>query len=156
MRMRGVMGILLVLSGLIVLGPRGSKPVAASCTPEHYVQKDAGAGGVQITVTYVTPEYVEMTKDSQRMKGYRPDRYALFLVQLDSHSVDVSGYRLAQLSWLTGGRRKLSPLRWEETAAGTHHRAGVLVFSKVNPPLPAELVIKGIAGIPARTFRWQP
>jgi hypothetical protein len=155
--MRGVvMGILLLLSGLIVLGHGGSRPVAASCTPEHYVQKDAGGGGVQITVTYVTPEYVEMTKDSQRMKGYRPDRYALFLVQLDSHSVDVSGYRLAQLSRLTGGGRNLSPLRWEETVAGTHHRAGVLVFPRVNPPLPAGLVIRGIAGVSARTFRWQP
>lgn len=104
----------------------------------------------------VTPEYVEMTKDNQRMKGYRPDRYALFLVQLDSHSVDVSGTAwCSSAGWPAAGEnfrrcagRRPPPARTTAQESWS--------FQKSIPALPAELVVKWIAGIPARTFRWQP
>jgi hypothetical protein len=150
-----VVSVLVLLSGLLTLGPLGDRPVTATCSPEHYIQKDAAPGGVQITITYVTPEYVAMTKDRQRMKPYMPDRYALFLIQLDSHSVDVSGYNLVQLGRLTGGRATRAPLRWVETAAGTHHRTGLLMFPRISPRLPATMVLTRIAGVPARSYCWK-
>src|SRR3990170_1498982 len=119
-----------------------------------YVQRDKGEGGVEIEVTYVTPEYMRSGgKDAQR---YEPDKYAVFLVSMNTHSVDLSGYDMVKISELRAGGKTLAPLRWVSTSDDSHHRAGALIFPKVALAQAVELVIKTVAGVPARTFRWTP
>lgn len=119
-----------------------------------YVQRDKGEGGVEIEVTHVTPEYVtSVNKDAAK---YEPDKYAVFLVAMNTHSVDLSGYDMVKISELRAAGKTLAPLRWVSTSDNSHHRAGVLIFPQVDPAQTVELTIKTIAGVPARTFRWTP
>jgi hypothetical protein len=68
---------------------------------------------------------------------------------------------MTALSAMRVGEKEYAPEAWESISDDRHHRAGVLVFARVTPdgaPLDAgavELVMKGIAGVPERVFRWQ-
>lgn len=134
--------------------PAAVGDAATAAAAPGYVQRDQGEGAVEIQVIYVTPEYLRSGgADAAR---YEPDRYSVFLVSLNTHSVDLSRYDMVQVSELRAGGQSWRPLRWVSTSDGSHHRAGVLVFPKVDPARPVELLIKTIAGIPVRTFRWTP
>ncbi len=137
---------------LLVNGRSGD--AAGVAAGPSYVQRDRGEGGVEIEVTYVIPEYLKSGgRDAQR---YEPKKYTVFLVAMNTHSVDLGGYDLTKVSEVRVGGKILAPLRWVSTADNSHHRSGALLFPKVNPALPVELVIKTIAGVPSRTFRWSP
>lgn len=97
-------------------------------------------GGVTAKVTYLNPKSGEDAR---------------FAVVLDTHSVNLDAYDLKLLSVLrdeTG--KEYSPINVENKGGG-HHRETILVF----PQLPAEakrieLVIKDVAGVKERVFRW--
>lgn len=121
-----------------------------------YVQRDSGEGSVEIEVTYATPEFLRLPANIQAVKRYQPDRYAVFLVAMNTHSVNLSAYDMVKVSELKAGGKRYAALRWESTSDNNHHRSGALIFPKVDPRLPAELIIKTIAGVPERIFRWAP
>ncbi len=145
----------LVVFGLVFLVTAGrqSQEPQAQAAPS-YVQRDQGKGGVEIEVTYVTPDYLRAGGSSAQR--YSPDKYTVFLVSMNTHSVDLAGYDMAKISELRVAGRTYAPLRWESTSDDNHHRSGALIFTKVDLSLPAELVIKAVAGVPVRTFRWMP
>jgi len=102
--------------------------------------RSQAGGGVTVTATYLNP---------------RSDEEARFDVAMNTHSVDLDGYDLKALSLLrdeTGKEQK--PLRVENEGSG-HHRRTTLVFPKPSTKAKRlELVIKDIAGVKARSFRW--
>lgn len=122
-------------------------------TGRYWAQRDQGQGGVEIEVIYATPEYLKSAGGAQAAR-YQPDRYTVFVVSMNTHSVDLLQYDMVKVSEVKAGGKMYAPLRWESTSDNNHHRSGVLIFPKADPPL--ELVIKTIAGVPARTFRWAP
>jgi hypothetical protein len=86
----------------------------------------------------------------------------VFTVVMDTHAVDLDGYDLTQLAILRiDGAREMLPVGWDAPKGG-HHRQGTLTF----PPMAAgrpligsdtrtiELVIRDVAGVPERIFRW--
>ena len=87
----------------------------------------------------------------------------VFKVALDTHSVDLGGYDLRQLATLRVDQGpEIRATGWD-APSGSHHRAGTVTFPATNAegrPLmgPAtraiELVIRDLAGVPQRTFRW--
>lgn len=97
-------------------------------------------GGVTAKVTYLNP---------------KSGNDARFAVVLETHSVDLDAYDLKALSLLrdqTG--KQYFPTEVENKGSG-HHREITLIF----PRLPAEakrveLVIKDVAGVKERVFRW--
>src|SRR5574341_1227621 len=141
--------------GVIVFGAvwwitanRSTPDAAAVGAGPAYVQRDQGQGGVEIEVTYATPEYVgSVNTDAAK---YEPDSYAVFLVAMNTHSVDLSGYDLVKISQLRAGGETHAALRWISTSDDSHHRAGVLLFPQVDPSQAVELIITTIAGVPAR------
>ena len=88
-----------------------------------------------------------------------------FRVVLDTHAVDLDGYDLRQLATLrVDGARELQPTGWDAPKGG-HHREGSLTFPATLPDGGAtigpaarsiELVIRDVAGVPERAFRWAP
>ena len=86
-----------------------------------------------------------------------------FGIEMNTHAVDLDGYDLRQLTVLrTGDGTMLQPTDWDAPAGG-HHRKGTLTFPTTNPDGqsvigPAtrtiELVIRDVAGVPERIFRW--
>jgi hypothetical protein len=89
----------------------------------------------------------------------------VFDVVLDTHAVDLDGYDLTQLAMLRiDGAREIQSTSWDAPKGG-HHRAGTLTFPATAADGSAliapdtrtiELVIRDIAGVPERVFRWTP
>jgi hypothetical protein len=91
-----------------------------------------------------------------------PEAGAVFQVTMDTHSVDLDSLDLAQLATLKTPSGDLSPTGWEAPKGG-HHRAGTLSFAATTadgqPTIgagPIELLIRDVAGVPERSFQWQP
>src|SRR6266542_3220624 len=86
-----------------------------------------------------------------------------FDVALDTHAGDLDGYDLTKLAILRADDgREVRPTEWT-AGPGGHHRAGRLVFPAAaadGQPLigdgarTLELVIRDLAGVPERSFRW--
>jgi hypothetical protein len=86
----------------------------------------------------------------------------VFAVALDTHAVNLDGYDLKQLAMLRiDGGREVRPASWDAPEGG-HHRQGTLTFPPTAAGRPLigsdtrtiELVIRDVAGVPERIFRW--
>ncbi|HEU5318634.1 MAG TPA: hypothetical protein VFX49_21150 [Chloroflexota bacterium] len=86
----------------------------------------------------------------------------VFGVVMDTHVVDLDGYDLRELATLrTATAEGVRPVEWQAPKGG-HHRKGTLSFpaaiegkAVVTPGTgPMELVIRDVAGVPARRFTW--
>ena len=80
---------------------------------------------------------------------------AIFKVRLNTHSVDL-GYDMVRVSMLQDSQgREYKAIRWNGSPPGGHHRSGTLEFPELKgSPKSVKLVIKGVAGVPERTFEW--
>lgn len=151
-----VLVIFLVITAVIAAGcssrfvpqqEEGANPPSSVSSLERptngLVQADAG-GSVTIEVEWSREEAGSL----------------IFNVAMNTHSVDLDQYDLGALTFLrddTGN--KYPPVSWD-SAAGGHHRSGTLYF-----PLPdsvsqgkakyIEMVIRDVAGIEERVFKWE-
>ena len=138
-------------------GTTGSALPGASVTPQavELTKKDEGAGGVTVEVTWVTPEQVE-SGEMERAQGLDLSKELVFLVKMDTHSVDLSEYDLTAISVLRDSEgRESSPEAWESSEESEHHREGLLIFQRPSLTDGLELSIRGLAEVPQRTFRWE-
>ena len=131
-------GFRLLLSTVILIGLFGvarSYGAAAGLTRTH------SGGGVTAKVTYLNPEDAE---------GPR------FQVVLDTHSVDLDAFDLKNLSLLRDEAGENYQPTQVENKGGGHHREATLAFPKpATAATRLELVIKDIAGVKERSFRWE-
>jgi len=98
-------------------------------------------GGVTAKVTYLNPGGPE---------GPR------FRVVLDTHSVDLDAFDLKNVSVLRDDAGKEYQPTQMENKGGGHHREVTLAFPKsASGAKQLELVIKEIAGVKERAFRWE-
>ena len=127
-------------------------PVAASTTDAAVVRQGAEpqtsvGGGVTVKVTRLDI----------------PDAVA-FTVTLDTHSVNLDAYDLVRLAVVVApSGEEVAPLAWEAPSGG-HHREGTLLFPSatadgspvLQPGIAAVvLVIRDVAGVAERAFRWE-
>jgi hypothetical protein len=137
-----------------------SSPPPATDVAQVELRQSNDQGGVEIDVTWITPDTLGGL-DSEPARAYGLDDYVLLEVQFTTHSGDLSQLDMTALSGIRVGGKEYAPEAWESMSNDSHHRAGVLVFDRVTPDgasLDAgavELVMKGIAGVPERVFRWQ-
>ena len=97
-------------------------------------------GGVAVKVSYLNP---------------RGDDGPRFLVALETHSVALDGYDLKNLARLSDGQGRDQAPSAVENKGGGHHREVFLTFPRVSPEAKSiELVVKDIAGVKERRFRW--
>jgi hypothetical protein len=123
----------MVLSGL--LGNGESFGAAASDATQA-----VSGGGVTAKVTYLNPK----SSDDPR-----------FQVVLDTHSVALDSYDLKALSLVRDDTGKTYLPNAAENQGGGHHRQVILTFPKLSPEAKSlEMVIKDVAGVKERTFRW--
>ncbi len=141
----GVLGLLLWV-WLGIARPVGTTGTSsANMQPASMTQTNEG-GQVTIKVTW-----------QGRSAG------PVFNVAMDTHAVDLDGYDLRQLAGLrTDQGQEIQPTRWDAPTGG-HHRSGTLSFPTAladgTPLIGAntrslELVIRNVAGVSERTFRW--
>jgi hypothetical protein len=87
----------------------------------------------------------------------------VFDVALDTHSVDLDGIDLGGLAVLRVDGAEIQPLSWDARKGG-HHREGTLTFPAttadgspvIDTNAAVELIIRDVAGVSERTFRWNP
>ena len=80
---------------------------------------------------------------------------ARFQMALDTHSINLDSYDLKTISVLRDDAgNTYSPTAVENKGSG-HHRETIVSFAKVaSGTKRVELVIKDIAGVKERIFRW--
>lgn len=101
--------------------------------------RSVAGGGVTVKVTYLA----------------QTDHESKFSVVLDTHSVNLDGYDLKALSLMRDDTGLAMEPTGAENKGSGHHREIILTFPR--PSLERkwlELVIKNIAGVKERTFRW--
>jgi hypothetical protein len=97
-------------------------------------------GGVTVKVTYLNPE---------------GDDEARFQVALDTHSVNLDSYDFKTIAVLRDDSGNTYLPTAVENKGGGHHRQTTVVFGKIASATKyVELVIKDLAAIKERTFRW--
>ena len=97
-------------------------------------------GGVTVKVTYLNPK----SGDGAR-----------FQVALDTHSVNLDSYDLKTISVLRYDAGNTFSATSVENKGSGHHRETIVSFAKVaSGTKRVELVIKDIAGVKERIFRW--
>ncbi len=130
--------IKIILTGLLLSGVVGASQTFGVSAP-NTTQTNSG-GGVMVKVTLL---------DSKASDELR------FQVALDTHSVNLDNYDLKSLVSLRDNTGKLSPPTAVENKGSGHHRQATLSFPKPpNGVKRFELVVKDIAGIKERIFRW--
>lgn len=78
-----------------------------------------------------------------------------FEIALNTHSEELSADLVAVSELIDNQGKSYKPTSWEGSPPGGHHRSGVLKFNPISSkPKSIELKIKGIGGIPERSFRW--
>ena len=127
-----------LIMGLLVGCLQSAAPSFAETAP-GLTRIDSG-GRVTIKVTYIHPQ------DANELR---------FAVVLDTHSVNLDGYDLKGLTLLRDETGKnYEPTKVENKGSG-HHREVALIFPRLSPDAKQiEIIIKDIAGVKERTFRW--
>jgi hypothetical protein len=106
----------------------------------HTTRTDSG-GGVTVKATLL----------DSKMRGE-----LRFQVVLDTHSVNLDGYDLKGLSSLRDDAGNIYLPTAVENKGSGHHRQSTVVFAKVaSSTKRVELVIKDVAGVKERLFRWE-
>ncbi len=156
---RGLLALLAGLVGLLVAAcsPTATAPASgAAAAPSGGTGAGAPAGSPATQTSEGGQVTVAVTWEG-RAAG------PVFVVTLDTHSVDLDAVDLSQLAVLRadpGG--EVRPTGWDAPKGG-HHRSGTLAFpataadgSPIIGPntTRVELTIRDVAGVPARTFRW--
>ncbi len=138
--------------------PSAGVPSAEKSTLDYEAQDD-GAGGVKVVATVLTPGAVEKDPSLADLAAQLdPAAEIGFLVVFETHAGDLSKLDLAALSSLNSPAGDHRTIRWAGEDESSHHRSGVLVFSRDDLDLAAEgdltITVTGVAGVPARTLTW--
>ena len=122
-----------------ILGVVGIVATSAS-GPQAGLTRQVAGGGVTVAAT--------LLKDRTESTSIQ--------LALDTHSVNLDAYQFDAIAVLRDDQGKAYPLDAVEKSTGAgHHRQAVLRFAKVEASAKAvELIVKDIAGVKERTFRW--
>lgn len=107
------------------------------------------------------PDFLFATYQEQ----YQLDKYLVFSVSLNTHSVNLSAYDMKSIAFLRDDKGNITPASaWEEdSGSSSHHRSGMFFFlienASGNLSIDSgakfmEVDLKWIAGVEEKGFRW--
>jgi len=136
MRIARMLSGTLMVTALLLAG--AGRPGAGEAPPG--AKQSVPGGGVTVDVTF------------QKERNEAPT----FQVVLDTHSGNLDGYRFEAIVRLRDGRgSEVAPAAVEDVKGSGHHREATVRFPWPDPkPNSLEVVVKGVAGVPERVFRW--
>ncbi len=129
---------------------------------DQLTRSDQGGGAVNISATYITQKILEQDPSMQKPE-YDPLKEMVFLIAMNTHSVDLLGYNMAKLTILKDSKgNELKPVGgWQSVSEGGHHRSGYLIFSRPDglelsdQAGSLELLVKNISEVPERSLIWK-
>ncbi len=114
-------------------------------------------GSVTVKATWITPGHLSGNEELQAVAdGYGAADVVLLHVEMNTHSVDLSGYDLTDLATLDAGVGPERPLEWLTISDDKHHTEGVIVFRRPPAAVAVALTLRNIGGVPERVLRWNP
>lgn len=130
------------------MGQQAAAAPSASLTGQAAGKRTDPTGPVTVEATLLDP-------------GKASDRIRIEIV-LDTHSVELDGYKLESLATLrTDTGKVVQPLAIESPSGSGHHRKGVLVFpgadasgSLLAGAKSIELIVRDVGGVKERSLRW--
>ncbi len=130
------------------MGQQAAAAPSASPTGQAGGKRTDATGPVTVEATLLDP-------------GKASDRIRIEIV-LDTHSVELDGYKLESLATLrTDTGKVVQPLAIESPSGSGHHRKGILVFpgtdasgSLLAGAKTVELIVRDVGGVKERTLRW--
>lgn len=140
-KVKSVFGVS-VLATLLALSI-GTNSFAVSPKKLRRISDD---GSVRVVAVYLNP----LGKSDYNQQSFE--------LTLDTHSDDLSRYKLTELSTLkveSGSGIKASG--WKKRGGGGHHISGTITFDlpDVRAAKYIELVVKNVGGVEERVFRWE-
>ena len=131
----GIFAIVLIVLGLVGSGS------FATLEAQGKAKQSVRGGGVKVSVVLL-----EQTSDG-----------TTFQVSMDTHSVNLDVYRFEEIVRLRDGQGgELAPKAVEAADGSGHHRKATLRFVQSEPEAKTmELVVKNVAGVSKRLFRWR-
>lgn len=108
-------------------------------TSDAGLTRHAEAGGVAVEGTWLTAR--ELDRLDADVDAFRLDEFVLVKIQFTTHSGDLNRIDMEQAAVLRQGEADEQPKGWISLSDDSHHRAGVLVFSRHLEGGPAELSI---------------
>lgn len=140
-KVKNVFGVS-VLAALLALGIS----TISFAVSKKELRRISDGGSVEVIAVYLNP------------LGKSTDNQQSFELTLDTHSDDLSRYKLTELSTLkveSGSEIKASG--WKKPGGGGHHISGTLTFDlpDVSAAKYIELVLKNVGGVEERVFRWE-
>ncbi|RHW38883.1 hypothetical protein D1B31_12930 [Neobacillus notoginsengisoli] len=80
-----------------------------------------------------------------------------FEILMNTHSVDLSQYNLAEMATISSGGKELpASFEWKTDGQDSHHMKGMLVWTgTVSLDKDLKLVLKDIGNIPEKRFFWK-
>ncbi len=130
------------------MGEQQAAAPSASLTGQAAGKRTDATGPVTVEATLLDP-------------GKASDRIRIEIV-LDTHSVELDGYKLESLATLrTDTGKVVQPLAIESPSGSGHHRKGVLLFpvadasgSLLAGAKNIELIVRDVGGVKERSLRW--
>ncbi len=103
--------------------------------------REAEAAGVTVKVTYKNPE----------------EKIPVFNVALETHSVDLDPYKFDEIVVLRDDTGKIYNATFVSSSGSGHHREAILEFkdAEISETKFLELVVKGVAGVDERVFKFE-
>jgi hypothetical protein len=108
-------------------------------TSDPGLTRSAEAGGVAVEGTWLTAK--ELDGLDADVDAFRLDEFVLVKIQFTTHSGDLNQIEMEKAAVLRQGEADEQPKGWISLSDDSHHRAGVLVFSRGLEGGPAELTI---------------
>jgi hypothetical protein len=140
----------------VALAALGVLSAACSASPQPAGSGSPAAGAAATQTSEAGQVTIAVTWEG-------PGAGPVFDVVMDTHVVDLDGVDLRQLAVLrTADGREVRPAIWDAPKGG-HHRRGTLTFPATAPdgsqvldsgPRDLELIVRDVAGVPERSFRW--
>ncbi len=85
----------------------------------------------------------------------KPGNPLEFDIAMNTHSVDLSNDMLKAVVLRDDTGKEYTPTAWDGPTGGGHHRGGKIKFGELATGAKSvTLIVKGIAGVPERTFKW--
>ncbi len=139
--MRQVLWMMALALGVIGIFGGTGDAVAGSANPPAEVSQQVAGNGVTVTATLLKEE---------------PDSTVIKLA-LDTYFVNLVRYDFGEVAVLPDNTGKTYPVTGVEQVGSRkpHYRQAILRFAKVAPEAKTiELIVKDVAGVKERTFRW--
>lgn len=153
---------------LALIGVAGLALVGAACAAgadggggdavAEGLTRTADGGGVEVEATWVTAEQLRADGELATAAGeYDVASYVIVQLAFTTHSGDLNQYDVrAQSALMADGGSPQAALDWRPLSDDPHHREGLLIFARPQGAGAVEVVLRDLADVPQRSFRWAP